>query len=242
MKTTFNKIIQGAVAASLLSFGAVAYAGTEFTATSTKSETILADLESSSYFGGIKADYDFGANIIGVSIYEIAGTGNSTQKYFAYCIQPEIDFQTAAKYTVNSNFVAKDSVRKLFETAYSGSLNNSTQEQAFQLALWELQNDDANLRQGAMKFAATDKADPKSVDPIVNLAEQMLITAAGHTLINKYNYVSFTGVVNGKASQELLGVSEVTAVPEADTWAMLAVGLGLVGLVGRRKQKNEKFA
>ncbi|MFA5171855.1 MAG: PEP-CTERM sorting domain-containing protein [Sulfuriferula sp.] len=30
----------------------------------------------------------------------------------------------------------------------------------------------------------------------------------------------------------------VPAVPEADTWAMMAVGLGLVGLRLRRKSKN----
>lgn len=242
MKTSFNKIIQAAVAASLLSFGVVAHAATEFTVTSTKPETLITDLNSSSYFGGVKADLDFGGNIIGVSIYEIAGTGNSTEKYFAYCINPRIDFQTGATYSVNSAFVAKDSVRKLFETAYLGSLNDSIKEQAFQLALWELQNDDGNLRQGDMKFATSDAGDAQRVDPVVNTAEQMLIDAAGHTLLNKYNYVSFSGVANGQQSQELLGVSEVAAVPEADTWAMMAVGLGLVGLVGRRKQKNEKFA
>jgi hypothetical protein len=32
-------------------------------------------------------------------------------------------------------------------------------------------------------------------------------------------------------------------VPEASTWAMLAIGLGLIGFVGRRKSgASEKFA
>lgn len=33
-------------------------------------------------------------------------------------------------------------------------------------------------------------------------------------------------------------IVHVPAVPEADTWAMMAVGLGLVGLRLRRKSKN----
>lgn len=32
----------------------------------------------------------------------------------------------------------------------------------------------------------------------------------------------------------------VPAVPEADTWAMMAVGLGLVGLRLRRKNRNSQ--
>lgn len=34
--------------------------------------------------------------------------------------------------------------------------------------------------------------------------------------------------------------SRVPAVPEADTWAMMAVGLGLVGLRLRRKSKQSQ--
>ncbi|BBO99538.1 PEP-CTERM sorting domain-containing protein [Sulfuriferula nivalis] len=33
-------------------------------------------------------------------------------------------------------------------------------------------------------------------------------------------------------------ITHVPAVPEADTWAMMAVGLGLVGMRLRRKNKN----
>ncbi|BBO99535.1 PEP-CTERM sorting domain-containing protein [Sulfuriferula nivalis] len=34
----------------------------------------------------------------------------------------------------------------------------------------------------------------------------------------------------------------IPAVPEADTWAMMAVGLGLVGLRLRRKNKSDAAA
>ncbi len=34
-------------------------------------------------------------------------------------------------------------------------------------------------------------------------------------------------------------ITKVPAVPEAETWAMMAVGLGLVGLRLRRKSKND---
>ena len=49
--------------------------------------------------------------------------------------------------------------------------------------------------------------------------------------------ITVTGVGTGHVS-----VSVVPAVPEAGTWAMMAVGLGLVGLRLRRKNKSDAAA
>lgn len=242
MKTTFNKVMQAAVAATALTFASVAYATPDYyTATSIKSEDFNPDSSTSVYFGGIKEV--FGMNAIGVSIYEVASANNSTEKYYAYCIQPTVDYKANSNYAINSNFVINAPVRQLFESAYAGSLTDSTKEKAFQLALWELQNDDGNLRAGNMSFAQNDGGHDVAIDAAVNMAEQMLATAANFKVTTEhYNYLVFESGVDSADSQRLLGVSAIAAVPEADTWAMMAVGMGLVGLVGRRKQKNEKFA
>ena len=43
-------------------------------------------------------------------------------------------------------------------------------------------------------------------------------------------------------SSQFPHVTHVAAVPEADTWAMMAVGLGLVGLRLRRKSSKASVA
>ena len=61
---------------------------------------------------------------------------------------------------------------------------------------------------------------------------------ASAVVINGENRViTVTGAGTGDIS-----VSVVPAVPEAETWAMMAVGLGLVGLRLRRKNKIDATA
>jgi hypothetical protein len=64
------------------------------------------------------------------------------------------------------------------------------------------------------------------------------------------NYVSFGGQkgailgfdISGKGTYDdfviMLGNSNVTAVPEPETWAMLLAGLGIVGAVARRRKQS----
>jgi hypothetical protein len=54
--------------------------------------------------------------------------------------------------------------------------------------------------------------------------------AASVTVAGPHGHTTFSG--------QYPHVVHVPAVPEADTWAMMAVGLGLVGLRLRRKSKN----
>jgi hypothetical protein len=57
--------------------------------------------------------------------------------------------------------------------------------------------------------------------------------AASVTVTGAHGSTTFTGRDAPGAH-----IVHVPAVPEADTWAMMAVGLGLVGLRLRRKSKN----
>lgn len=239
MKTTFNKVMQAAVAATALTFASASYAADTdtYSASSNFLGNVVVDATSSHYFKDVEWQNKL---YIGVQVFELTNVDHSTQRYVAFCIQPDVDFSSAASYTATYNYTPSDDVRKLYESSYKSTIGNVENQQAFQLALWELQNDDKSLSyvnsDSKQYFAAGTNA-------TVDLAAFMLSEAAKQSLgASSYNYVSFAGSDNGVESQRLLGVSAVAAVPEADTWAMMAVGLGLVGLVGRRKQKNEKFA
>lgn len=236
MKTTLNKVMQAAVAAAALTFATASYADVyTYTPQGDMGGQITPDAATTGFFKYI-APFDTGFGVVtqvGVSVYEMANT-NGTQKYLAYCIQPAVDIQQNATYTANYNFAPSQAVQKLYESSYASTAGNQDRQIAFQLALWELQNDDGDLTLGQQHYALNDAGNPQ-----IDIAAQMLTNAASFTLTNQYRYVSFSGVANGQPSQELLGVS---AVPEADTWAMMTAGLGLVGLIARRKQKNDKKA
>ncbi|MDR3390228.1 MAG: PEP-CTERM sorting domain-containing protein [Sulfuriferula sp.] len=73
----------------------------------------------------------------------------------------------------------------------------------------------------------------------VRHALKMLVLAAVTTL----GFAANANAVPVSIGNGPLGFHHhVPAVPEADTWAMMAVGLGLVGLRLRRKSKKSQDA
>lgn len=178
--------------------------------------------------------------VIGVATYEMVNVADAKQTFLAYCFQPEIN-KSAKNYTATywaDTSVVSDKVRALYETSYESTLGNVDRQFSFQLALWELKSDDGNLAKtttGAQYFSVLPSGE--FADSRVTLAAEMLGEASKVTKLNgTYLYTVFTS----PGSQTLIGAAPV---PEADSWAMLAAGLGLVGFVGRRKsKKSEKFA
>ena len=178
--------------------------------------------------------------VVDVTVWNMTNTLNSNQSFLAYCIQPDVA-KTAgvykATYNVDTTQVSTK-VRALYESSYQSTLGDADRQVAFQLALWELAADDGKLyaNTGSQYFSQTGPF----VDPRVAIADSMLTDASSVTsLANTYRYTIFKAA-DGSNSQVLVGVAPV---PEAETWAMLSVGLGLVGFMGRRKsKKSEQFA
>jgi hypothetical protein len=184
-----------------------------------------------------------------VAVYDLTGTtlGNHI---LAFCIEPLVEQAQGTVYTqqgTTSNLTffndpahaSRDTmVKALFETQYASLTNvdptiQKVNRVAFQLALWEIVADNANITSGNYLYNSLS-------NKYVSAANDMLLGIDGYTVLGKYNYTTFNGVAGSKGSQDLISVS---AVPEADTWAMLAAGLGLIGFMGRRNtRRTEKFA
>jgi hypothetical protein len=179
----------------------------------------------------------------------------------AFCVQPTVEQGLLAVYSQNTAVTSLSTyamfadngldhratrIQALFEQNY-GSLTTSQARLGFALALWDLVADDGDLTKttGAQYFTVTSGLDYVSGQPIDLVAAQnMLTNTIGAEVHGTYKYTLFTGRSPGSDvddSQALLSVT--AAVPEADTWAMMVLGLGLVGFMARRKSdESEKFA
>jgi hypothetical protein len=248
MKNTLQNAVKTSVAAVTL---ALAFSGASYAADATFSVNPLGGSHISD--AGAKLFKPTAAGTTPTQstvLYEMTNDDNEAENFFAYCIAPAIDIGQDAVYTANYNATVKDSVKALYEMAYAGtvvdirSTATKANQMAFQLALWELNNDDGNL------FATDGKQYfSQNTNLQVEAAQKLINSISGYTLKNLYSYTTFTGIdaVTKAVSQEMLSVSAVSAVPEVDTWAMIAAGLGLVGVMSRRRRKedvigDEKFA
>jgi hypothetical protein len=107
--------------------------------------------------------------------------------------------------------------------------NSSANRLGFALALWDLAGDDGNLSSGLQHFTGDafgfSMDDGEMIDLVATQA--MLDATVGATLHNTYKYTPFTGSTDGGITNDSQAMLSVSAVPEADTWAMMVVGLGL---------------
>lgn len=172
----------------------------------------------------------FGANSVTPGIWDVR-YGNLS--FYAFSLEPTVPFNGASNNYSASAFQASDSVKRLFEGYYTtvlgSNLNNpAPKAKAFQLALWELNNDNGNLLSGNLRFASLSNA-------VVADANAMLTNARGASIIrNTYQFTSLSSVGVGINSQKLLTVSPV---PEPETYAMLLAGLGIIGVVRRKAHR-----
>ena len=172
----------------------------------------------------------FGAgNAISPTLWQVKYDSNT---FLAFCLDPHVGLNNDSNSYSSGVFAASDAVKRLYEGYYASSIANvsanATSAAAFQVALWELNNDDSNVLTGALRFRSLSNA-------VVSEANSMLGVATGTGSIkNLYNYTSLSSV--NPASQTLLSVSPV---PEAQTWAMLVAGLGLLGFMARRRKAGQ---
>jgi hypothetical protein len=178
-----------------------------------------------------------GANIFGETYAFITPWivhNDNGHDYLAFCIDPLTGGDSDV--TDYGSLVGDPSVivQKLYETSYASVLYgtyHADKAAAFQLALWSVMNP------GQVVLPTTGGNALSNL--VATEAASMIALANDYGgPLGTYTYTTYTS--GSGASQTVLSVG---AVPEADTWAMLAAGLGLVGFMGRRHaRKEEKFA
>ncbi|WP_229262881.1 PEP-CTERM sorting domain-containing protein [Duganella radicis] len=193
-----------------------------------------------------------------VETYDLSGS-TLAAAILAFCVQPTVEQVGGAVYTQHAAVASLSSIslfadngldhratriQALFEQNYD-HLASSADRLGFALALWDLVGDDGSLSSGAQHFTSDAFAlSLDSGDQIDLVAvETMLNNTIGASLSGTYQYTLFTGRTANSAVDNSQALLSVSAVPEADTWAMMAVGLGLIGFMGRRRSsQSEKFA
>lgn len=226
MTIKFNTAIKAAAVAAALLFSTASHAG-------------LTEVSNVDYGNWDAKIYSHGGST-SLTTWSLTGVDA-----LAFCIEPDVNANKNASYSVNGSYVVSDYVKALYETSYSdvlsaGGVYSVSNAAAFQLALWEALDDhDFNNQSSNMYLPNVLSGDPDS-DPVTVAAHLMMDKTVAfvrdHKVASTYAYTAYSAA-------DSQGMLTVSSVPEADTWAMMAVGLGLVGLIGRRKsEKSEKFA
>ena len=165
--------------------------------------------------------------------------GTNANTFLAYCVDP---FQYASTSFTLYNDNVPDltgffgatraaEIGTLYNYAYAGTVGPSTattnlNAAAFQLALWEIANDDGNLATGLVHTTGT-------TTPAVVTAAQSLLTYVGSNTSGPAQY-TFKLYTSADRQDYLVAIP----VPEPETYAMLLAGLGLLGVIARRRKAS----
>lgn len=157
--------------------------------------------------------------------------------FLAYCIDPfqyvSSSYQTYDKTILGlSNFSSNASTRlnnvtSLFSHAYAGSVSNANKAAGFQLALWEVFNDDMDLSTGIVKKTGSTNA------AVLSEAQSLI----NNLVSNTWGSPSIAYQLSTYTSQNFQDFITVTPVPEPESTALILAGLGLLGFGVRRNKQ-----
>jgi len=161
-------------------------------------------------------------------------SGTDATSFAALCV--DVSHYASSSYQANydpsSNSVASvfpaqfSDIENLYNLYYAGTIGNNANAAAFQLALWEISQDDENLHTGVVQV--TGSTDPTLVVNAGNMLSNL--SYSGPDLYNLTMYQVDRSIA-GTSGQSYIVAQPV---PEPETCAMLLAGLGLLGFAARR--------
>jgi len=167
--------------------------------------------------------------LVGSYRLEPAGPAES---FLAFCVDPfqwasgsDLSYDKSPLASFLSGSAAKlAEVTSLFGNAYAGTIGDATKAAGFQLALWEVFNDDQDLSTGGVR--TTGLTHVGAADEAQRLLDELSgWTSTPGTAYQLTMYSSST-------HQDFLSA---TPVPEPETAALLLGGLALLGIATRRR-------
>ena len=196
------------------------------------SDNIDATLNGFEYSGktnAVKVDWSFNGSAWSQA-YAGAFSGTfdlNSESFIAFCVEVT---QNSAAWGVSSSYTEASFSSTIagnltnLANKYYSSVNDSLTSAAFQMAVWEVVLEDGafDLNSGAFKV--------KNSAAAISLAQSWLNGINDDSVVTTGNY-SLSYLQNGKYQDMLV----LTPVPEPETYGMLLLGMGLVGLFARRR-------
>lgn len=228
-----------------LAFGATLFAGAAAAPIATPIAKTI-DVTSITTHGsalGLVPTTNFGKPTLSLQTWDVHTADGSV--FLALCIEPKTQMEKAfGDSYVGTDFTgfANDTqIQRLYSGYYTKALASVEDSRSFQLALWELYSDKGDVllngttdNRGDLSFTYADTATSAGAIT-VRKANEMLQFALGDTdIVNKYSFTQYT--LTGY--QTVVSAAPLAAVPEPSTYAMMGLGLALIGLTSRRRSKR----
>jgi hypothetical protein len=153
--------------------------------------------------------------------------------FLAYCVEPDQPFAITSKgfktYTASAFSGSQGTLLQGLYSSSFKSVNSGNQQAAFQLAVWEITGETSgtlDITQGS--FMLTSSGGNNAVQALATHYLSAAQTYQGPALY------SLTRLSN-PSYQDLVIASTATLVPEPETYALFLGGLGVIGLLSRRR-------
>ncbi|GGC02008.1 PEP-CTERM sorting domain-containing protein [Pseudoduganella buxea] len=228
MKTIASLIAKSiAVAAASLTLAGAAHAG-----------VVVSSVASQGVLTKKNANFDItNTEARSVPVWNVADDSS----LLAFCIEPTVGMHTDNLNYTGSLFTGfGTSVKRLYSLYYSsfatssGVLtgDNAVKALGFQLALWELNNDNGNLTSGNLAMAPLGNS--TAAKAVIAEAKTMLLAATNEStaIVNDYKFTSYAAA----GSQTVVTAMAVSPVPEPSSFAMMGLGLAAMGVIARRRR------
>ena len=158
---------------------------------------------------------------------------DTKDSFIAFCIEPSQNNGRAGPtrvYDVGSfSGTQAQQLQGLYSSAYAG-LSSYNDKAAFQLAVWEIVRETTNtldVNTGSFRLFSTDAASVQ----VASEASTFLTQALAYSGPSLYTLTRLTN----PTYQDLITATPLSAVPEPGSYALFLGGLGVIGLLARRR-------